>query len=183
MWSCRFLSSWVLRSPSIISWSLHSIYLTNDSWLDSTDVISVRPFGLIDKAITLRCIAGTTSGAGTTYPSRNTPEFSPDFWWSPSSLSLVFYISLRWLFLCFSLLILFGLERVMRTKFNIYVLIIIFSSMYLYCHIDLRDCQVFVSSVIFIKSVAKCIFQLYIMARTSYLLVVWRQWRRQPWWW
>jgi hypothetical protein len=30
----------------------------------------------MDTAITLRYITGTTSGAGTTYPSRNTPEYA-----------------------------------------------------------------------------------------------------------
>jgi hypothetical protein len=56
--------------PSRIKESLRIVCLTNDSRLDSTDVIYFRPFDLKDKANTLRYTADTTSGAGTTYPSR-----------------------------------------------------------------------------------------------------------------
>jgi len=105
----------------------------------------------MDKDITQRYIAGATSGAGTTYPSRNTPSSLLSWFLMESKLCVFVFIK----YLGFertSYCILFQ-KCALRTNLDIYVLIIIVLSTSLYFYSDLRDYQFFVSSVDFIKSV------------------------------
>ena len=105
----------------------------------------------MDKDITLRYIAGATSGAGKTYPSRNTPSSLLSWFLMESKLCV--FVFIKYLgFESTSYWILFH-KCALRTKLDIYVLIIIVLSTSLYFYSDLRDYQFFVSSVDFIKSV------------------------------